>query len=83
MRQTSLIVLGATAATIAAALSISAHIVRGQSESAAKPAPLYNPYPPGILPSDLSSETARVQREVDLVEGRALVRWQGLKAVRL
>jgi len=78
MRQTSLIVLGATAATIAAALSISAHIVRGQSESAAKSAPLYNPYPPGILPSDLSSETARVQREVDLVEGRALVRWKGL-----
>src|SRR5271165_4136088 len=79
MRQTSLIVLGATAATIAAALSISAHIVRGQSESAAKSAPLYSPYPPGILPSDLSSETARVQREVDLIEERALARWHSLK----
>ena len=29
--------------------------------------PDYNPYPPGILPSDLSSETARVHREVDLI----------------
>jgi cytochrome c peroxidase len=38
----------------------------------------YNPYPPGILPADLSSETARVQREVDLVEGRALARWRAL-----
>ena len=26
--------------------------------------PAYNPYPPGILPSDLDSEIARVRREV-------------------
>src|SRR5260370_11693310 len=30
--------------------------------------PDYNPYPPGILPSNLSSEIARVLREVDFIE---------------
>src|SRR5580692_6499873 len=40
--------------------------------------PVYNPYPPGILPPDLSSEIARVLREVDLVEGRAIERWHSL-----
>ena len=43
------------------------------------PASAYNPYPPGILPSDLSSEIARVLREVDVIEGRALARWHTLK----
>ena len=32
----------------------------------------YNPYPPGILPSDLDSEIARVIREVDFIENEAL-----------
>jgi cytochrome c peroxidase len=41
--------------------------------------PIYNPYPPGILPSNLDSEIARVQREVDLIESRALARWYALK----
>ena len=65
MRQTGLIALGASA-TIAAAILLSVHVVGGQSE--AVPAPIkqtYNPYPPGILPADLSSETVRVRREVD------------------
>jgi cytochrome c peroxidase len=39
----------------------------------------YNPYPPGILPSNLSSEIARVIREVDVIESRALARWHALK----
>ena len=39
----------------------------------------YNPYPPGILPSGLSSEIARVLREMDVIEGRALARWHGLE----
>src|SRR5258708_39764315 len=38
-------------------------------------APVYNPYPPGILPSDLNSELARVEREVAFIEGRALARF--------
>jgi cytochrome c peroxidase len=40
---------------------------------------VYNPYPPGILPSDLSSEIARVLREVDFIESRALARWHALQ----
>src|SRR6266403_1404563 len=41
-------------------------------------APVYNPYPPGILPSDLNSELARVLAEVDFIENRAIARWQAL-----
>jgi cytochrome c peroxidase len=40
--------------------------------------PIYNPYPPGILPSDLDSELVRVLREVDVIEARAIQRWQAL-----
>src|SRR5712675_396841 len=40
--------------------------------------PIYNPYPPGILPGDLDSELARVLREVDVIEGRAIARWHAL-----
>jgi cytochrome c peroxidase len=40
---------------------------------------VYNPYPPGILPPDLDSEIARVLREVDVIEDRALTRWHTLK----
>lgn len=39
---------------------------------------VYNPYPTGILASDLSSEIARVLREVDVIESRALARWHTL-----
>jgi cytochrome c peroxidase len=52
--------------------------VSAQNEADVHRDPIYNPYPPGILPSDLSSELARVLREVDLVEGRALARWKAL-----
>jgi hypothetical protein len=36
--------------------------------------PIYNPYPSGMLPSDLNSELNRVIAEVDFVEGRAFAR---------
>jgi cytochrome c peroxidase len=52
---------------------------RPQSENNKLPAPAYDPYPPGILPSDLSFETARVLREIVVVEARALARWHALK----
>src|SRR5258705_6731089 len=38
----------------------------------------YNPYPPGILPADIDSELARVLREVDVIEARAIARFQAL-----
>ena len=48
------------------------------SESALS-ASVYNPYPPGILPPDLDSEIARVLREGDVIEDRALTRWHTLQ----
>ena len=43
------------------------------------PAPaVYNPYPPGILPSDLPSELARVLREVDGLEAEAIAQWKAI-----
>jgi cytochrome c peroxidase len=40
--------------------------------------PIYNPYPPGILPPDLVPETERVLREIDVIENRAIKRWRSL-----
>jgi cytochrome c peroxidase len=40
--------------------------------------PVYNPYPPGILPPDLNSEIKRVLREIDFIESRAIQRWHSL-----
>jgi cytochrome c peroxidase len=40
--------------------------------------PIYNPYPPGILPSDLQPEIQRVTAEIRLIEDRALARWHAL-----
>ena len=39
---------------------------------------VYNPYPPGILPGNLEPEIARVLREVDVIEARAIERWHSL-----
>ena len=40
--------------------------------AAAQSVPAYNPYPPGILPSDLNSEIARVKRETTSIFNEAL-----------
>ena len=40
--------------------------------------PLYNPYPPGILPADLVSEIARVRREIQGIFDQALAQWLAL-----
>src|SRR5712664_1113119 len=40
--------------------------------------PPYNPYPQGILPTDLVSEIARVRREVVSIENEALAQWRAL-----
>src|SRR5271166_2641769 len=40
--------------------------------------PIYNPYPPGILPPDLHSEIARVQREMTGIFNEALGEWKAL-----
>ncbi len=45
--------------------------------------PIYDPYPPGILPRDIASELQRVVREVDFVEQRALAKWRALPPLTL
>ena len=76
LKQSRLVAVGAGCLVIAAAMSITTHIVRGQMNVASAPA--YNPYPPGILPSDLRSELARVEREVDFIENEAIGQWHAL-----
>ncbi len=39
----------------------------------------YSPYPPGILPADLDSEVARIQRELVAIERQAAAEWHALK----
>src|SRR5260370_14007154 len=48
-----------------------------------RPVPTYNPYPPGILPSDLDSEIARVQREIQFIFNEALHEWAAMPAPTL
>jgi cytochrome c peroxidase len=40
--------------------------------------PIYNPYPPGILPSDLEPEIARVRREIQGIFIQAIEEWLAL-----
>jgi hypothetical protein len=40
----------------------------------------YDPYPSGILPSDLKSETARVERETRRIFNQTLAKWRALPA---
>src|SRR5260370_18530553 len=53
--------------------------VSAPPKAPAPPVPVYNPYPAGILPSNLSSEISRGIREVDVIESRALARWHALQ----
>jgi len=45
--------------------------------------PPYNPYPFGILPSDLNSEIERVRREAAFIEQEAIAEWQALPPLML
>src|SRR5258708_14192052 len=65
--------------TVALYMTLAARRVSGQSPDAQTSAQVYNPYPPGILPSDLNPEIERVRRELRVLEGRALARWRALK----
>src|SRR6266567_6633221 len=62
---------------VALCMSLTGRKVSAQSAPALSD-PVYNPYPPGILPANLSSEIARVLAEVDFVESRAITRWHNL-----
>jgi cytochrome c peroxidase len=67
-------------AMIAGAMSLSIHVVHGQSGPAAT---VYNPYPPGILPSNIDTELARVLQEVQVIETEAIGQWQALPPLTL
>src|SRR5438094_8384805 len=62
---------------VALCMSLTGRKVSAQSAPALSD-PVYNPYPPGILAANLSSEIARVLAEVDFVESRAITRWHNL-----
>src|SRR5213593_4099890 len=57
------------------------HSTMGEAPEEKKPpspAPIYNPYPPGILPADIDAELARVLREIDGIEQEALAQLRAL-----
>jgi len=54
------------------------HSLSANGKRPPPPPSVYNPYPPGILPADLDSEIARVQREVNLIFNEAIGEWQAL-----
>ena len=69
------------AASAGALLALSFPGARAQSPvDSAQYTPVrpFNPYPPGVLPPDLATEIARVQREVRFIFDEALTEWRQL-----
>jgi cytochrome c peroxidase len=84
MRYARLIGISAVSASIATTLFISSQLLRAQNgaqeatvQQAVTP-PTYNPYPPGILPSNLNSEISRVQREIRGIFKNYVAEWHAL-----
>jgi cytochrome c peroxidase len=72
MRRTTLVLLSVVCLMVLGSVMIT----KGEEPD---PAPtVYNPYPPGILPPDLSSELARVLREVNFIEKEAIGQWHAI-----
>src|SRR6202140_104053 len=63
---------------VALCMSVGGKKVSAQN-AASSAEPLYNPYPPGILPSDLPSELGGGLREVNVIEAEAIRQWHALK----
>jgi cytochrome c peroxidase len=86
MRERRMIGLVILCAGVAAILLMCARLTSAQNGAAPKSQwagheqqpTVYNPYPPGILPSDLDSEIARVLREVDFIENETLAQLRAL-----
>ena len=74
MRPTSLMRLFTASLMVFGALFISGGFLLWSSTPQIFNQLIYNPYPPGILPPDLNSEIARVLREIDVIEARAIAR---------
>jgi cytochrome c peroxidase len=59
--------------------AVAIHLLAANAQSPA-PTPIYNPYPPGILPPNLDSEILRVRSEIRTVFNRYLEQWEALPA---
>src|SRR5258706_8166143 len=72
MKQRRLIAVSTLTTTAVAALLISSQTVLIPAQNPTPTPTPYNPYPPGILPADLTTEIARVQREIQFIFNQAL-----------
>jgi cytochrome c peroxidase len=75
MKQKHLAVMAGVSVTLAIGTVFTTHIVHGQSQP---PTSIYNPYPTGILPPDITTELARVEGEVDFIEAEAITQWKAI-----
>jgi cytochrome c peroxidase len=76
-----LLITSATCAAIAVTLFVSPVAAKNQKDNGDDkdgPPPVYNPYPAGILPSDLPQEINRVRNEVRFIENEAMGQWHAL-----
>src|SRR5882724_13067107 len=83
MKRRRVLALSTVTITAIAALFVSSQtlLISAQNRQHGKggaPPPLYNPYPPGILPADLESEIARVLREIQGIFQQALAQFRAL-----
>jgi cytochrome c peroxidase len=86
MRNRVIITVSGTLAVVLGTLILSHSLLAQQSSEQSSASvgprqvvpPPYNPYPPGILPSDLRPEIARVRREVQGIFLHALDEWRAL-----
>ena len=84
MRRARVVPISAICVIVAVcAFSHSLRLSAQNTEQASQPElaaaqPIYNPYPPGILPADLPSEIARVQREIRGIFNNYLAQWHAL-----
>ena len=70
------LITAATCAAIVVTLLLSTGAARADERD--KTPPPYNPYPAGILPSDLPQEINRVRGEVRSIESEAISQWKAL-----
>ena len=83
MKRSVLVITTAVCAVGLIAIIVGSHAMsaqdkHGKKKKKEKQPTVYNPYPFGILPPDLTSEIERVQREVTFIEDQAIGEWHAL-----
>jgi cytochrome c peroxidase len=80
LRKSVFITLSSAVAVVLGVLMFSQTIVTAQVDRRRAPAaePIYNPYPPGIVPADVVSELERVRREIRFIFDETLAAWKAL-----